>query len=739
MNIFRGIIIFFITCFTIELKAQLDYGSYLGGSNSENITSTLTDKDGNTYFAGFVFGTNTPDLPVSSGSFRVKPDGSQDFFVYSLDPSRKIRWCTYLGTSGEFINEKIQIAFSKNSREGSLLVAFQSSKTGYALKSSCKSSPNGYDIVLLKFDLMGKQLLGTYYGGQKEENMGSMSVNSAGEILLTGSTSSLDSIATPNSYCSSNKTNSNATVPFFVKLDTNFNRSIGSYVIPNGLEIVGTAINVIGCWDVKKGFIIGFHTYSQYYNPSGGCYQNKLNGESDIFLSRFDNKGIRQWATYFGGQKTESIKGVICDSSNCYIYATTNSMNISDFSFDKKSDSLSIDLLIGAFDYNGVKKFVRYFGKNGNEDASSRSTNSITVFKQHIVIVGYTSSFSAKKYTSYKLSTDGAFKDSLISGIDGIIAIFNTSGQLKWSSYLGSFSDDYFNCIEIFNNRLLISGKTTSTSGISTDLALQESYSGGVSDGFLHYYKLPFTPSYILTTSNRQCLKGNYNCVQDNSWSFNPIISYSDTISDGQLFSKSYCFKTIKTGTIKINHSVKTADYSDNCIGSIYIDSMPKPKFNITLKDYDAFDNKITHYLSNQTDKINIKRFRWFMDTVFISADPLGASARTDLSKHYFKLIAEHINGCSDTASKLSQFVNSGISEYELDCHIKPNPFIDFFNIESTSFGIHEYEIVNTQGILVKKGVLNITSDVINLNNVNSGLYFLNIKGSPQIKLYKTQ
>lgn len=67
-----------------------------------------------------------------------------------------------------------------------------------------------------------------------------------------------------------------------------------------------------------------------------------------------------------------------------------------------------------------------------------------------------------------------------------------------------------------------------------------------------------------------------------------------------------------------------------------------------------------------------------------------------------------------------------------------PNPFVDHFNIESDNFGMREYQIINAQGIVVKTGVLNIASDVINLNNVNSGLYFLNINGSPQIKLLKT-
>ncbi|MEO0212682.1 MAG: SBBP repeat-containing protein, partial [candidate division WOR-3 bacterium] len=76
-------------------------------------------------------------------------------------------------------------------------------------------------------------------------------------------------------------------------------------------------------------FITGTTSSTNFpvYNPGGGSYfDNALNGNSDAFILRFNNLGIRQWATYFGGGNEDIGSSIKTDIySRLFILGYTNS------------------------------------------------------------------------------------------------------------------------------------------------------------------------------------------------------------------------------------------------------------------------------------------------------------------------------------------------------------------------------------------------------------------------------
>src|SRR5690606_36384411 len=61
-------------------------------------------------------------------------------------------------------------------------------------------------------------------------------------------------------------------------------------------------------------------------NIASGGHQNTHGGDVEAFLVKFNNAGIRQWATYYGGSNSDSFYSCATDGSgNVYLAGITAS------------------------------------------------------------------------------------------------------------------------------------------------------------------------------------------------------------------------------------------------------------------------------------------------------------------------------------------------------------------------------------------------------------------------------
>jgi hypothetical protein len=94
-----------------------------------------------------------------------------------------------------------------------------------------------------------------------------------------------------------------------------------------------------------------------------------------------------------------------------------------------------------------------------------------------IYLVGHTTS-------SNIIGTSGSHQESYTANEAGHITLFNTSGQLLWGTYFGNIHNNSIEGLGITTGRILITGRTNGTTGISTPGAHQETLAG-FTNGFV--------------------------------------------------------------------------------------------------------------------------------------------------------------------------------------------------------------------------------------------------------------
>ena len=210
------------------------------------------------------------------------------------------------------------------------------------------------DVSISKFDTTGSQLIySTYLGGSAAEVPASLIVNSNSELLILGTTSSLDFPTTAlaydtsfnggnNTFISSSISFSNGSDLFITHLNQAGSQLIGSTYIGgsanDGINSSSTLINNYGddirgeiMVDQNNNIYIVSTTNSTNYPTTNGVFQVSASANHEGVISKFDN-GLSNllWSTYFGGNGEDAIYSIKVNSQNdIFITGGTTSSNIS--------------------------------------------------------------------------------------------------------------------------------------------------------------------------------------------------------------------------------------------------------------------------------------------------------------------------------------------------------------------------------------------------------------------------
>ena len=289
------------------------------------------------------------------------------------------------------------------------------------------------DVSITKFDTTGTSIIySTYLGGSAAEVPASLIVNSLDELLVLGTTASLNFPTNSSSY------------------DVSFNGGTGASII--------SSINFV-------------------------------NG-SDLFITHFNHAGTQLiGSTYFGGNQNDGINSatilvknygddirgeiMVDKNNNIYVVSTTQSTNLpTSSSVIQPTKGLSNDGMIAKFD-NSLSNLIwaTYFGGNGNDALYGIKINT----KQDIYITGGTSSTNLP-------TTSGSFQPIFQGGnTDGFVFKIDKSGQsIPFGTYIGSAAYDqtYLLDLDRYNNVYLF-GQTEDTSNVFIYNALWNSPKDG--------------------------------------------------------------------------------------------------------------------------------------------------------------------------------------------------------------------------------------------------------------------
>lgn len=286
-----------------------------------------------------------------------------------------------------------------------------------------------YDGIIVKLSPQGNILYASYYGGSNFDNIKSITIDFNNNIYIGGNTSSFNNIATSESF------------------QNNYNNNITT-------------------------------------NSSA---------EPDGFLVKFNNNGIRQWGTYYGGNRDNSISKIITDNTgSIYIYGSTKSNNLATpnaFKYTIPDPTYLLTLpdgtniyfygqypLLSKFDTTGNRVWATYYGP----DISNSTSNEFSITNESLSIDTfgniYVSGRSGDNLGYY--ATADAHQSEVSGSTDIYISKFSPSGIRLWGTYFGGESSERVPKIVIdSNNNLYLVGRTKSTTNIATQGTFKSTYS----------------------------------------------------------------------------------------------------------------------------------------------------------------------------------------------------------------------------------------------------------------------
>ena len=345
--------------------------TYLGGSSQDYISSVIMAADGNVYVSGK---TLSSDFPTTTGAYDNSyndTSSNHDAFVAKLSGNlTSLLAATYLGGSTDD-----SAGSTKTDSNGNVYVSGKTTSINFPVTSGAYDTSfnkeNSYDAFVSKFsgDLTSL-LASTYLGGTDYEYGYRLTIDSKGNIVVTGQTWSSDFPTTAGAY---NTSFQGVTDAFVSKLSEDLTTLLASTYLGGSASDDGYSIAI----DPDGNIFIAGGTDSSDFPITTDTNNISMRGVADAFISKFSEDLTNLLAsTYLGGSDYERINSIATDSSgNVYVAGATESldfpttMNTYYFSFQGETDAfvskLSGDLIrllastcLGGSNYDMAKSIV---------------------------------------------------------------------------------------------------------------------------------------------------------------------------------------------------------------------------------------------------------------------------------------------------------------------------------------------------------------------------------------------
>ncbi len=423
------------------------------GAITEQAPNTL-QKDSKTIKSSFAL--NGDILSFNTGAYAGE---------LIIDPT--LEWATYYG--GSDLDHGLGVATDNS---GNVFI------TGYTISISAIATSGAYQIIygggrdafLAKFNGAGSLQWATYYGGSADDVGYDISTDIYDNVYMTGYTMSVSLIATSGAY---QRTLGGDADAFLVKFNSSGAIQWATYYGGVHTDLaLGVAI------DGSGNIYVTGQTTSSSSIATPGAYQDTLNGGGDAFLVKFNDSGIRQWATYFGGNGNDIGQRVATDrSGNVYIagYTTSTSGLVTSGGYQPFYGGGKTDAFIAKFDCTGNIQWATYFGGSGDDYGYGITTDG----SGGVYIAGSTDSLSV-------IATSGAYQPTYGGGgTDAFLVKFNSTGAIQWATYFGGVGFDIAYCVTTDGlGNIYMTGSTAGLSAIATIGAYDTIYGGGW-DAFL--------------------------------------------------------------------------------------------------------------------------------------------------------------------------------------------------------------------------------------------------------------
>jgi len=358
------------------------------------------------------------------------------------------------------------------------VIGYSNSLNGISTIGSHQPNFAGWiDGILIKFNSTGNRVFGTYYGGSGDDEFTSIQLDNIGNVYVVGSTDSQTNIATSGSQQEIHANSSNWGLDAFIVKFSN-----------SGIRLWGTYYGGEGTDDRLEsvyispdGFVyVGGYTNSSSGIVTNGSYQTTLNGISDGFYAKFNFNGIREYGSFYGGEAGDQIEGLICDAlGNIYLSGMTFSQTGIATAGSYQS-SISIDISNSIF----PEIFLIKMNANGSREWGTYYGGDLFDFGGHGMSFYQSNKICLVGATmsQYNISSLGAYQPLLSSPgnvvWDGFLALFTTDGDFEYGTYIGGLGDDLLTGVSCLNNSIYVCGYSYGSVNIPSLNCYQSSING---------------------------------------------------------------------------------------------------------------------------------------------------------------------------------------------------------------------------------------------------------------------
>ncbi len=684
----------------IVIDPVIDWATYIGSTEFEEVWDTKVAKDGMVYITGATNSSNniaTVGAHLTTFAGGSNPSGA-DAFLMKFNQQGQRLWGTYIG--GSNVEHGLSLAIDTagylyvagrtNSQNGiSTVGAYQEVKAG---------TNASYDAFLVKFDTAGQQIWGTYFGGTGVEGTDHVAVTADryNNIYLVGNTQSPAGIATPGSF---QATRPGTNDGFIAKFSSSGNRIWSTYL--------GTTANdaIIGVTtDTLANVIVTGYTVSTTGIATNGVYQQTGSGGQDAFVAKFDSAGNRVWATYYGGTGYERPYRIITDSLNDIYFtgATESQTGISTANaYQVWYGGGTTDAFLAKLSSFGSMLWSTYFGGSGTEIFSAIDFSGGSLYMS-----GETTSPSS-------IATPDGIKPVYDNSPEEVfLAKFGPGGNRTWATYLGGDVTETGKSISVQNGNVFIGGGTNSVNNFATTGAFQTVF-GGLTDAMLMKIKmcdLPPAPGAIV--GKLTSCEGNAENYQVPAVS--GVIGYTWILPTGWTGSSTSNSITVTlggtSGMIKVV-AINSCGNSDTATLQITVNPAPHPTITQT-------GNILT---VNQT----YNSYQWLRNGQDL-AGANGTSYAVNLNGTY-SLRVNGSNGCSGLSNEIEITNSNGIKDVlaQNGILVSPNPFNRSIRLEMPQNG--QLRIMDITGNMVLMVALKAGNNTIATEQIAAGTYLLQV------------
>lgn len=466
------IILFLLNNITVfsQFNFQRSWGTYFGDERFE-LKDSKIDKNGNLYIVGSIYGTDITNLYpfTNSTSFQqFYGGGDYDGFIVKFNPQGNIVWGTYFGgLSNDQIN-----AIDLDNNDNLYIIGSTLSNANIATVGSFQENLAGSsDAFISKFTSAGTLVWSTYFGGTDFDSGDKISFDGYNDIYISGSNFNSTNLATSGVF-QEIKGNSSSII---AKFDLAGNRIWGSYFgIGRGIFDIKANLNSVYVTGTTND-CPPFNSYNTYYGTPNGFKPLPSNCR-EIYLSKLNTIGQREWSSYYGGNESEGTNKNSIGLKDDKIYLSGTSPNYINQEVATintyQSNAFSSSNFIVQFNDNSSRNWGTY---NGNYSNSSNvfPFSSVILEKQSNSFYNYGSTgmgINIATPDGYLTTTNSQFSS------DAYICKFTDQNTKSWGTYYGGELEERDVDFHNYNNgnKFYIVGTTQSLTQIATTNGLQQ-------------------------------------------------------------------------------------------------------------------------------------------------------------------------------------------------------------------------------------------------------------------------